>query len=812
MLVATSRKTANILSVEKLIDGLLIKTGHGILKLKVINSSIVRIMYSLDEELSDRIGIGLVEISNESPWSYEESDDFVTLKTDLLRVTVSKSTAAITYYDKDGILLTREPASGGKELIPYDSFRQIIDEDTKVERIETPDGVKEIIVDERKEYNGRLYRYRLNFDWQEGEALYGLGQQEEGTLNLRGTRQYLHQANMKIAVPMMVSTRGYGILSDVYSPMIFNDNAYGSYLYAEAVKAMDFYFIYGKDLDQVINGYRTLTGKAALLPKWSFGYIQSLERYESQEEILDIVKSYRREGVPLDGVVLDWQYWDKGMWGQKSFDQTRFPDPRAMMDQLHGLGAHLLISLWPNMSKASENYSDMKEAGHLLPMSEIYNAFDQESRDHYWKQVKEGIYKYGIDGWWCDSSEPYTPEWNETIRPEPDRNYRDFQDLAAKYLDETQTNAFGLVHAKGIYDGQRAESDKKRIINLTRSGYIGQQKYGVILWSGDISATWKTLKNQIPAGLNLCAAGLPFWTFDIGAFFTKKGQPWFWNGDYEEGNEDLGYRELYTRWYQVGAFLPVFRSHGTDTRREIWEFGEAGSLFYDAIKKATDLRYRLMPYIYTLAGLTWMENMTMLRLLAFDHKEDPLVNEIKDQFMFGQNMMICPVTDPMYYEANSIPIACENYGRQVYLPEGKGWFDFYTHERHEGGQWIWAQAPIDKIPVYVPEGSLIPMTSPGQSTKDMDDKDMELTVYTGKDGHGKLYLDQGDGYDYEKGHYHLVSFDWIDKTRTLIFRPGRGSYEGMPEIIDFKITIIGPGHESLEITHKYDGKEKIIAC
>ena len=807
MLEAIKRKQARITSVVESKSSLLLKTENGNIRLEPMNPKMIRVRYTLKEEFCTEIGLGIVEYNDQCKWTHDNNEETVILNTEKIKLVINKETSAFTYYDSKGKVLVKEPDCGGKELIPFDAYKTILDENSHIERIETPDGVKEIVHDAKKVYDQSLYHVRLSFEWDKNEALYGLGQHEEGTLNLRGSRKYIHQANMKIAMPMLLSTKGYGIFLDTYSPLIFNDNEYGSYLYNEATKELDYYFIYGNQMDEIVKGYRQITGKAVMLPKWAFGFIQSMERYESQEEIIATVRKYSELKVPLDGIVLDWQSWEEGLWGQKSFDSTRFPDPKGMIEKLHSENVHFMISLWPNMVPESENHIEMKQHNATFQKSELYNPFDEKNRAIYWKQTKDGLFIHGVDAWWCDSSEPFCPEWNTAIKPEPDQNYMEFHSTAKIYMDEQYTNAYPLMHAKTIYEGQREVTDQKRVVNLTRSGYTGQQKYGTILWSGDISAKWSTLQKQIAAGLNLCATGLPYWTLDIGGFFVKRGHMWFWNGDYEDGCNDMGYRELYTRWYQLGTFLPIFRSHGTDTRREIWNFGKNGEIFYETISMYTKLRYRLLPYIYSLAAKVTHEDYTIMRLLAFDFIKDLNVYDIKDQYMFGEALMICPVTKPMYYGPNSRVLDNIKKVRSVYLPKGNVWYDFWTNESYEGGQEIVAKATIDCLPIYVKAGSIIPTVETSLSTKDSSEDNIEVMIYPGADGEFILYQDEQDNYNYEKGKYSKIKFVWNNQDNMLIINERLGDYRGMPESIRFVISVIGEAKKTVDYK---GGKMKLI--
>ncbi len=790
MLKVISPKLAKIIGVKKGEGFVVLETENGLIKIEPVNSNILRIVYTLEPEFSAVTGLGLVPRDKFTNWQIVEDQNTIRLKTADLELCIEKADSRMTYYDKNGRRLAGEPERFGKELIPFDSYKTILDETAVVDKIVTPDGIKEVVHEAKKQYDRRLYHTRLRFEWEEGEALYGMGQNEEGNLNLRGTRKYIHQANMKIAMPFFMSTNGYGILLDTYAPIVFNDNSFGSYIYSEASTEMDYYFVHGDSFDDIIGGYRQLTGRAAMLPLWAYGFIQSQERFETQQEILDTVKRYRELGVPLDCIVLDWQSWEDGMWGQKTFDTGRFPDAKSMTDELHELGANFMISIWPNMTESCDNHKEMKANNRLFQQSEIYNAFDEEAGKLYWKQAQEGLFSKGVDAWWCDSSEPFTPEWNNPVRPEPDQNMMAFHNTCRTYMEEIYTNAYPLMHAKVMYDGQRETDEGKRVVNLTRSGYTGVQKYGTILWSGDICAKWSTFKNQIAEGLSLCASGLPYWTVDIGAFFVKKGHMWFWDGDYNMGCDDLGYRELYTRWYQFGAFLPVFRSHGTDCRREIWNFGQKGEMFYDVIEKFTHLRYSLMPYIYSLAGMVTQKHGTIFRVLAFDFREDKKVYNIDDQYMFGPSIMVCPVTEPMYYGIGSSPVEGKAKTRDVYLPEGADWYDFWTEKRYKGGQTIVADAQIDKLPIFIKAGSIIPMAEPMQHTGQMKDDSLILTVYPGSDCSFTLYQDERNGYGYEKGDYATTQITWSDCEGKLTVHERQGSYPNMPKEVCFTEKII----------------------
>ena len=720
-------------------------------------------------------------------WFFTEDDQYIFMRLAKLTIKINKKTASISYYKPDGTRLLKERDKDSRTMEVFQSYR--VEQAGQTTHIQTADGVKTFVRDAVRVPEKQLYHTRMHFEWQNGEALYGLGQHEEGILNLRGHHVYLHQANRKIAIPLLVSSLGYGILMNTSSTMIFNDTEYGSYLYTEADSQLDFYFINGDEMNGVVRAYRQLTGKASMLPRWAFGYLQSQERYETQEEICHVAKEYRRRGIGLDGIVLDWCSWEDGMWGQKSFDPSRFPDPAGMIQTLHDEDVHFMISIWPNMDQKCENYREMKENGYLLPFSDIYDARNEQARKCYWQQIKRGLYQYGVDAWWCDSSEPFTPEWSHIERIESAVQYEEYKRVAGDYLGEAHTNDFALYHAKAVYEGQRSETveggSDKRVFNLTRSAWTGQQKYGTVMWSGDTAASWETFRKQILAGLNFCASGLPYWTADIGAFFVKQGDCWYWNGEYDDTTNDPAYLELYTRWYQWCCFLPIFRGHGTDCRRELWNFQGEGGVFYQAMVKANRLRYEFLPYIYSTAGKVWQKDDSMIRMLAFDFPKDEQALRITDQYLFGESLMVCPVTEAMYYKKSAAGTQKQENPstvRRVYLPGGCGWYDFWTNRLFEGGQWIKAEAPIDRIPLFVKAGSILPMARAMQCTAQGNSvDDISFIVFAGQDCEYELYLDDGDGYAYENGAYTLETYTW--KQREQVLLDGKGQFVEKSRVI-----------------------------
>lgn len=772
------------------------------MKIEVISSNIIHVLYTKRDNFSDKNSMMIKNITKmDTSFEIEELEEYIILSTEELKLIINRETYAFIWQEKNGNVLLKEPEKGGKFLEEIPIEIAVFDENSQVKTVSTADGLKGWRLPSGKKIDRQAYSSRLEFEFSEDETIYGLGQHEDGIFNYRGKQQYLYQSNMKIAVPMIVSTAGYGILWDTYSLASFHDDQDGSYFWTEVDDEMDFYFMYGPEFDQIISSYRYLTGKSTLFPKWSYGYIQSRERYKSQDELIDVVREHRERKVPIDCIVQDWKYWPEGDWGQKSFDSSRYLDPAKMVDEIHKMNVKLMVSIWPIMKNGCPDHLELKEAGGLLPDEMNYNPFSKIGREIYWKQAVEGIFKYGIDAWWCDSSEPYAADWKGEVKPEPWKRIGIITDEFKKYIDPEYINSYTLRHAQTIYEGQRKVS-KKRVLNLTRSHYPGQQRYSTISWSGDITATWETLRRQIADGLNFCVTGSPKWTFDIGAFFVKNKEDfWFWQGDYPGGCKDMGYRELYLRWFQMGTFLPMMRSHGTDTPREIWQFGKKGEKIYDTLVKFINLRYRLLPYIYSLAGWETHKDYTMLRCLAFDFRKDKNVYNIDNQFMFGPAIMVCPVTEPMYYEAGSKVLEGVKKSRQVYLPEGWHWYDFWTGERYEGGQTINVETPLEKIPLFVKSGSIIPIGPEIQYTGEKPDVPWILMVYPGDNGEFDIYEDEGDGYGYEKGEYSWIKVKWDDSLNRITFSKRKGEFPGLVKERTFEI-IVAVGVNEKVLNHE----------
>lgn len=656
-----------------------------------------------------------------------------------------------------GETVMREPDENGRVLREIDIILNKFDPDAPAVEYESVDGVKARAAG-APYADRRGYQTRLSFKLDDDEDIYGLGQHEQGVLNYRGQHQFLYQHNLKIACPVILSSKGWAVLNNCCGAQIFHDDAFGSYLSADATDEMDYFVIYGPEFDEIVAAIRMLTGDAPMLPRWALGYVQSKEHYASSEELISIAREYRRRGVPLDCVVQDWQSWKGGQWGQKTPDPERYPDLKAAIDELHALNVKLMWSIWPNMNGDCPDQKEFQRKGQMLGNRRTYDAFDPEARDTYWRQCSKQLFSSGMDAWWCDCSEPFESDWYGEVEMTPeDRMYLNVGEFK-QYIDPTQILAYSINHSRALYEGQRGECDSKRVVNLTRSGLTGQQRYATICWNGDTSATWDVLRRSIPDGLNLMTCGLPYWTVDAGAFFVRKWKQWFGYGKYERGCEDEEYRELYVRWLQLSAFLPMMRSHGTDTPREIWRFGEPGQRYYDAISDAIRLRYMLIPYAYSEMAAVHFERSTMLRMLAFDFRKDAVARNIPDQFMFGRGLMICPIVSPME-DGRAV--------RDVYLPEGCDWYDFWSNARYAGGQWLRVSASLGSIPIFARAGAIVPVGPDAQYADEHRGRACAIYVFSGADGRFKLYSDAGDGYGYERGEYFVTEYAWHDAERRL---------------------------------------------
>lgn len=562
-------------------------------------------------------------------------------------------------------------------------------------------------------------------------------------------------------------------------------------IWSEMSPDMDYYFIAGKNMDEVISGYRTLTGKALVYPKWVLGFWQSRERYQSSKDIEENMKKFRDLKIPVDNIVQDWNYWKLDSWGSHEFEAARYPNPQAMLDSVHALHGRFMISVWPKFYDTVKNYKELDAKGWMYHQAikddihdwlgfrgSFYDAYDAGARKMFWRQMDENLYtkyKFGIDAWWMDASEPNvrdcTPMWYRKALSGPTA-----LGTATEYF-----NAYSIVNADAIYNGQRSVNPNQRVFLLTRSGFAGEQRYSTATWSGDIATRWEDMRAQMTAGLNYSMAGLPFWGMDQGGFcvenryvaaqqeFDKTGKE---NADLKE------WRELQARWNQFGCFVPLYRAHGQWPLREVWNIAPADHPAYKTIVAYDKLRYRLMPYLYSMAGMVHLKDYTMMRGLVMDFNGDDKVLDIKDQWMFGSALMACPVGE------------YQKYSREVYLPKQKGWYDFYTGAYHAGGQTIVADAPYDKIPVFIPEGAILPIGPEMQWSDEKKPELIDLYVYAGKDGSYTLYEDEGTNYNYEKGKYAVIDFKYDDARKQVTIGARKGSFDGMLQKRRFNIILV----------------------
>ena len=747
-----------------------------------VTPSIVRVQWTADGSLRDNATGVCTWQPQTVEVSVEESPEYRVYTSAALVVEVSKHTGAVLFRDRQtGRVLLQENARQPHQAEPVVEERIVYDEaSARVE--DTANGkvtVKDIV---RRDTIGTSTRYRVDFCFADDQALYGLGSHMEDYMNLLGKTLWLTQHNLKATIPVISSTNGYGLLFDAGSAMKFETHratsGYEGTMQIEAARELDYYFIKGETMDDVVKGYRWLTGRVSMMPRYIFGYTQSKERYVSSDDILQTLSEYRRRQVPVDMIVQDWNYWPQG-WGYMKMNPKYYPDPKALADSVHALHARLMVSIWPNPQGCPEE-TDFRQRGFMLEHS-IYDVFNPEARKLYWKYAYDEFFSRGFDAWWCDSSEPLDGDWNRMPEPiggkpygwdDQERRWQLNKDILSDALGVERSSLYSLYHSMGIYENQRAVTKDKRVVNLTRSTYAGQQRYGTLVWNGDTHASWASFRQQIPSGLNYMATGNPYWTVDVGAFFTRNdGRRWFYTGEFPEGVNGEAYREFYTRMFQWATFLPVLRSHGSDTPREIWRFGEPGTPYYDAILRMIRLRYSLVPYIYSMAAAQTRQDYTMARMLAFDFADDPQVLDLKDEYMFGR-FLVCPVVQPL----------SETAVRRVYLPAGETWMDFWTGQRHQGGQWLSVPVSIAQLPLYVRAGSIITTTEVAQYTDAQVGLPLTVNVYPGRDAHFELYEDEGDNYNFEQGAFSVIPLDWDEARQTLTVGAREGSYPGMPSV------------------------------
>ena len=672
------------------------------------------------------------------------------------------------------------------------------------------------------------------FQLDKDEAVYGLGTFQNGKMNRRGEKKRMEQSNLEDFQSVLQSIKGWGLYWENYSPTVFEDNAEGMTFTSEAGEGIDYYFMWGGSADGVIAQMRRLTGDVPMFPLWTYGFWQSKERYKSARELLGIVDKYRELQVPLDGIIQDWQYWGSNyLWNAMDFLTEDFPNGRRMIDEVHRKNAHFMISIWASFGPMTQQFRELDAKGLLLPIEtwpqsgltfwpprmeypsgvKVYDAFSADARAVYWKYLKR-LYDYGTDAWWMDSTDPdfFNPRESDYAHPVTGGTWRSLR------------NAFPLATVRGVYEAQRREADnRKRVFIMTRSSFAGQQHYGSNMWSGDVASSWDMLRKQVPAGLSFSLTGNPNFNTDIGGFFcgsyNTKGSG--------SAPKNPQFQELFVRWMQYGLFCPVFRSHGADAPREIWQFGKKGEPVYDAIEKMIRLRYRLIPYLYATAWQATSADGSYLRPLFSDFASDRKVWDMTDEFLFGSSILAAPVLEAQFTEEQIVKEdAMTGWDRKEvkadaaqgavdwsaaktatkYLPRGAEWYDFWSGTRYKGGQSVTLSTPLDLVPMFVRAGSILPLAPEMQYVGEKDWSELELRVYPGADGSFTLYEDEGDGYNYEKGLYSLIPISWNDRSRTLTVGDRKGEYPGM--LSERSFTVVLPDGTSRKLS--YSGKA--VSC
>jgi alpha-D-xyloside xylohydrolase len=717
-----------------------ITTSGGTLTLEVWGERTIRVHFTTPASGTPPASLAVTQPRPATPFTVQDTGAQIIVTTAKIQAAVDKSTGRVSFVDATGQTILSESTGSARSLA-----------------LGTVSG------------NATL-QSKQSFALNAGESLFGLGQHQQGRVSYNGTRQTLQQQNREIGIPVLTSSRGYGILWDNPAITTLDATSTSAVVWSsESASDIDYYFMYGPEIDDVVADYRALTGAAPMFGRWFWGYWQSKEHYATQAEFLGIVTGYRSRQLPIDGIVQDWAYWQPAPWGSHSFDPSRFPDPTGMVSTAHANNFHVLLSVWAKFESGSANYDALSAGGALYPMfyqnlgqsttqtSRYYDPFMAQGRTLYWQQMRDELFSKGFDAWWLDATEPELGgNWGE-LRTVP----------TAAGLGMKVFNAYPLMTTTAVSQGQRAATTQKRVFILTRSAYAGQQRNGAVSWSGDINGDFATFKLQIPAGLNFSLSGIPYWNTDIGGFFPQTAIA------------SSAYQELYTRWFQYGAFCPMFRSHGTGGDKNMWVWGATAQ---NILLGVDQLRYRLLPYIYSVSWMVTSKSSTMMRGFVFDFRGDPNALAVGDQFMFGPAFMVNPVT------------AAGATSRSVYLPAGTTWYDFWTGATSTGGQRVMASAPIDHLPLYVRAGSVVPLGPVMQYSTERAPDPIEVRVYPGADGAFTLYEDENDNYNYENGMHATIPLTWNDAARTLTVGARQGSYAGMAPSRTFRVVFVGPNH------------------
>jgi len=752
------------------------------IEIQFVSPEIVRVVKAPEGRSFTKKSFSVVKSPESMSVTTEKKGETVSLKSNAVRVDFNVRTGRISFFDKQGKALFTEKDYGA-QFTPFNDA------------------------------GNPTFSVRQAFLLDKDEAIYGLGQQQVDDLNQRNHKHFMRQRALYASVPIIQSTKGYGMFWDNYSPTTYTDNPQEMSFDSEVGECMDYYFMYGGNADGVIAQIRDLTGQAPMYPLWTFGFWQSRERYKSQQETMEVVDKYRELGIPLDGIIQDWQYWGPNSnWNSMNFDNPEFPDPQKMIDHVKKKNAKIMISIWASFGPDTNPYKDLEKINALFNFKtwpadggvKAYDAYNEKARDIYWEHLNKGLFSKGIDAWWTDSTEPDHLDVQE----------RDFDIPTAMGTYRSVVNAFPLMSNKGVYEHQRAVTSDKRVYLLTRCAFAGQQRYAANTWSGDVMCNWETFRKQIPTGLNFSLSGIPYWNTDIGGFF---------NWPYHGGAENKAYHELYTRWFQYGTFLPMQRSHGSGVKKEIYNLGKKGDWVYDSEEKYINLRYALLPYLYSTGWQVTDNAGSFLRALFMDFNEDKKVHTISNQYMFGKAFLVTPVTRNMYVfsDKEQWKDPYEDFSKtgtqDVYLPKGTKWFDFWTGEALNGGQLVTKEVPIDIIPLYVRAGSIVPFGPKVQYSTEKKWNNLEIRIYPGADGEFVLYEDENDNYNYEKGAYSIIKFTWDDAKRTLNIADREGTFPGMLKSRKFNIVVVdkenGTGSvQSTKFTKSvsYGGKKKSV--
>ncbi|MDD5185461.1 MAG: glycoside hydrolase family 31 protein [Paludibacter sp.] len=737
------------------------------LEVQYFSPTIVRVLKTPEGVTLEKSSLSVVKTPERTNLEITKEGNIVTLSSSSIKTVLDLMTGRVTFFDLKGNQLFTEKDYGTQFTPTLDVKKQ-------------------------------TFTVRQAFMLDKDEAIYGLGQQQNGKLIQREERIILKNDNMKICIPFFQSVKGYGVFWDNYAATTYTDNIQET-SFESLGDCSDYYFMYGANADGVIAQMRDLTGESPMLPLWAFGYLQSRERYKNQDEIVGVVEKYRSLKVPLDGIIQDWRYWgNDSSWNAMSFDKTTYPDPQGMVNKIHNMNAHLMIVAWPGFGPLTDQYKELKAKKMLIDFetwppnsgTRPYDPYNPVARNIYWDYLNKGVFSFNTDAWWLDSSEPDHINVKE----------KDFDQPTYLGSYRSVINAFPLMHIKGIYEHQRATTSQKRVFILTRSAFAGQQRYGANSWSGDIVSSWETLRKQIPAGLNFSLSGIPYWNADIGGFFL-------WN--YKNALQDKMYHELYVRWIQFGTFTPMMRSHGTDAPREIYQFGKPGDWSYDAIGKYINLRYLLLPYNYATAWGVSNRSESFMRALMMDFASDKRVLDITNEYMYGRSILVAPVLKPLYVskqEGKTIEDFSNVKTKKVYLPKGTEWFDFWTGEKFQGGQDIDKAVPVNIIPLFVKAGTILPLGPKVQYASEKKWDNLEIRIYPGADAEFTLYEDENDNYNYEKGIYSTIQFKWFDKTKTLTIGECKGTFPGMLTTREFNFVVVESGKGVGDISAKVNKK------